>query len=338
MKTRVVLLVAMFMSAIATSVRAELVPPIDIKDLVSNADMIVIGTIATFEDLGSAPNGNRSGDSPARLVTGEIIVRQVLKGRTDSDRIKFLSPVRGRSIDAGWFAANTEAVLFLKRNGQETKFASPIYPMVRTSSSVRVEKTDPLEAVVEAISSVLVTPGISSPIKLQAIYQLRGLPMPSAVAGLRAALKESDRTVRIAAIGALLSDGDLDVLPLAEKVLMGPDGGTTGEIANIRGSLRTVRNPAAIPTLARLIRAEDVETRRAVAEVLGKTRSKEALQPLRRALDDADFEVRLNAVRALSQILDSNPLSISEQGFRNAESRLLDQWKARLMSMGVDAP
>lgn len=152
---------------------------------------------------------------------------------------------------------------------------------------------------------------------------------PASISGLRTALRETDRTIQLNAAAALLAADDVSALPIAEAALLQPEPGLRADLLlNLRGGIsRGLTAEAAIPALARLLGARDPETRRTATSALGHTKSSAALIPLGRALDDADFDVRLNAVRALAEVTDQQESIVSSDRFRSDEARYVKYWK-----------
>jgi HEAT repeat protein len=146
---------------------------------------------------------------------------------------------------------------------------------------------------------------------------------------LRTALSDSDETVQLNAAAGLLAIGDLSALPMAEAALLRPDLSSTPEVQSLQAGIRHgVKDVMASPTLARLLASGDVETRRSVSPALRNTRSAAALKPsVGQALEDADFDVRVNAARALAEFADQPQRRLSDDGFRADEEGQIRYWK-----------
>jgi HEAT repeat protein len=145
---------------------------------------------------------------------------------------------------------------------------------------------------------------------------------------LRTALSDSDETVQLNAAAGLLAIGDLSALPMAEAALLRPDLSSTPEVQSLQAGIRHgVKDVMAIPTLARLLARGDVETRRSLSSALRNTRSAAALTPLGQALEDADFDVRVNAARALAEFAHQPQRRLSDDGFRADEEGQIRYWK-----------
>jgi hypothetical protein len=338
-KTWLLLAASASLLALSSVVSAELTPARDIEQLVSDADIIVLGTIADVTDLGLSSIEGTVGGSGARLVTGRIAIRQVLKGTVENPKEVVFWGTVWNGPTARWaLAPNQDSIVFLKHGASHTDFVSPYYPALTIVGRPRVAATDPLAGVTEAVAAALHMLQSSAEARRQAVYALKGLRMPAAVAGLRAALHDRNRWTRLEAAAALLSINEIEALPLVEAELLQPRQPDSGVMLNLRVSLRRLEDAAAVPALTRLLARGDTLTRREAASGLGNMRTPAALRALGRALDDEDFDVRLNAVRSLAVATGRNQVLFSREKFQDEEARYITGWKARLRSQSIDLP
>ena len=82
-----------------------------------------------------------------------------------------------------------------------------------------------------------------------------------------------------------------------------------------------------MPVLVRLMAAPEAETRRAPSSALRHLRSTAAVPTLVRALDDPDFEVRINGVHGLVDVSGQKELTPSWDAFRSDEEKFINDWK-----------
>jgi HEAT repeat protein len=99
-----------------------------------------------------------------------------------------------------------------------------------------------------------------------------------------------------------------------------------------------ISSSAALPALTRLFNKGDVAIRREVVLAFGQIGSKSALRLLGAALDDAAFEVRLNAARAIADALKQDDVRPDEKDFRENEPSRRRDLKARLVARGIELP
>jgi hypothetical protein len=322
--------------ALSGSVTAEVVPGLDIERLVNTAELIVVGTLADVTDSGPATLDN---GASGRLMNGRFVIRQTLKGSINTASVDFRSKVWLRAVQTKDVATNTEAIGFLKRRGDHVEFVSPFYPVLRTVATPRIEASDPLQAVVEGMTAVFRVPGAPTTLKQQVLFELSrpAIPIAATRAGLRPALQDPDRGIRLAALATLLANNDVEALPLVEAILLPPRTLDAEEmVAGLREGLTGLKDPTAVPGLTRLLTSGDAATRRAAAAAMGNIRSKMVLRPLGRALDDEDSEVRFNVVQSLADAIGNDLLRTNPQQFKKQGAQNVKDWKARLAELGVD--
>jgi HEAT repeat protein len=97
--------------------------------------------------------------------------------------------------------------------------------------------------------------------------------------------------------------------------------------AKVRGALRLtarLKSPAAVPGLGKVMHSDNVELRVAAVAALGDIGSASALQILERVIDDAEREVRVAVLRAISVNRHAGALPRLAQALRRKELRLAD--------------
>jgi len=320
--------------SIASVAGAALVPTINITKLVDNADVIVMGTVVRITDMGPTSVATFNNPVAGRMMSGEMLVDQVLGGPTTLSSVQFQFSVPSVAIGYRGVRSSSYRILFLKRNGEHYEFVSPYYPSVVAIAGSRIQSERPLDKVLEVIASVLRSPDASEAQKREAIDTLWGVNNALATSGLRSMLQQGARTVQLHAIqlhaaAALLAVGDISALPIAEEELLRPDASLPPEaLPNLRGGLsRGIMADEAIPALARLLRQGDTETKRAAALALRRTHSPAALRPLADALNDADVEVTHNALMGFAETTGQPEWGPSMPTFLADRERYLAHWK-----------
>jgi HEAT repeat protein len=146
---------------------------------------------------------------------------------------------------------------------------------------------------------------------------------------------DKDRATRIAAIEALIADGDLDaatLLPPAESAAPAESGvrATTGNAAAVDAlvtlaaqpgpgrraavtALSRSRSPRAAPVLVGALTDSDPTVRAAAAEALGVLQTGSAVTRLKPLIDDPVVSVRIAAAGALLALRDSSGLPLLRQ-------------------------
>jgi HEAT repeat protein len=218
-------------------------------------------------------------------------------------------------------------MFFLKQVDDHFEFVSSYFPaLVAVRTSQPVGSTD-LEKVADSLGAVL---RISSDknAQRQAISALGTIRNATATLALRSALGKSEDVVRLSAAAALLSLNDAAGLAIAEQYLEQlPAGAPEDIVHNLRyGIASGLRDPAAIPSLSRLMRSTVVENRRAAVAALANTGSPTALASLARALEDSDVDVQYLAVRGLAEITGQSDRSTTKDVFSKQRGQYLGYW------------
>lgn len=307
------------------------VPVLHVADLVREADVVAVGTITSISEVGSTliDTPTNLGKVRARVISGDLVVDQILKGTPDITKITFQFYLPEEPIGYSGVAPSSYRIFFLKRRGNHYEFVSPYYPSVVAFPKPRIEVGTTLDRVAMAVATVLRSRNASPQSKREAIQVLWDIKSPVSVSALRPTLQETDPSLRLSAAAALLAADEVSALAIAEEALLHGDRSVSSELLhNLRvGLSQGVMNEAAIPALTRLLHAGDTETRRAASAALRNTRSPSAIISLATALDDSDFEVRLYAVIGLAEITGQSEWGPSWDGFAADEGRYLRHWK-----------
>lgn len=309
------------------------IPTLDIAVLVAKSDVVVIGTVNILGDLGPTSVELPNGVVPARMVGGSVDVDEVVKGPAGLATLRFQHVVPDTPIGFRTPTPESYRVIFLKRRSDSTneyELTSPYHPSVVAIPGTRLRSEDATDRVLEAVERVLTSPKASSMLKREAINVFFSNTSAIPRAGLKSALQDSDPSIQLSAAAALLKADDVSGLGVAELSLMRSPQSNFNPVLvnNLRGAIaHGIKSPAAVPALTRLMGAQDAETRRAATRALGRTQSSAALAPLVRALDDSDFEVRLNAVRGLAELAGQKEGIPSWDAFRSDEPWYVSHWK-----------
>jgi hypothetical protein len=319
----------LWLSFTADLVAAAPVPILKVADLVSRADLIVMGRIEYVADDGPTFVQTPNGQVQARSMAGQIQVDHVFKGvlQGSTVRIRFALP----DVPMGYrgVAPGSYRVVFLAGAGAPYAFVSPYHPSVIAQPAAKIVAVQALEGVFEAVGAVLLAPSSTSSERREAIDAMRGATVTNIRIPLTSALTDREPAVRLNAAAALLAVNDLTGLPLAVDALLRTDAALPDDVLlNLRAAIsRGVSGDEAVPALRRLTQAGNPATRRAAATALGRIDSPPSVAILVRTLDDEDFDVRLSAARGLAQVTGQPNRTPSAEAFRADEQRIVRYWK-----------
>ena len=317
------------LSSNSTVARAEIIPALILEDLTRDADLIVVGEArAVWEEERTTLDINGQPISARRMVA-QLRVSRVIKGQFDQPNVScaFSLPESGsayKEVVVGQFG------LFFLRAEQQHGYVvlHPYYPFVVASRDAPEVRGGYFDRVVAEVAQVLTSPGTTSHQRRQAIDVLGGLKTGAATIALRKAADQSDRTLRMEAIAFLLRRNDISALSIAEGILFSSaKNGQDYVLKNLAFALEGISDPQAIPSLARLLEADDVQTRRSAAAALRHTSVEDAFEPLSRALEDSDREVRYHAVLGFAEITKQGEWGPSIPKYIEDEQRYLTHWR-----------
>jgi HEAT repeat protein len=293
------------------------IPSRDVAGLVRDSDLIVVGRVRTIVDAGPTSVHTGGFDVDAREMVGDLDVDIVLKGPSlRTVRFHFVQTGTLRFAGFRGVRDGQYGALFLSMKQGHYGFTSPHYPSIASIPGIRLTKQDPLERLIELATAVATAPrgspsmppGMIATAQDEAILVLTELKHRDSRAALRRLLAHADHNVQLRAAIGLVEANDVVALPVAEEVLRQLPAGEAPDTGPAPGFLfaiaQSLTDPAAVPCLTRLSASPNVAVRRAAVSGLANTRAAAAIQPLARALDDADQEVRFEAVNGIAVIAD----------------------------------
>jgi len=136
--------------------------------------------------------------------------------------------------------------------------------------------------------------------KISTIYEMKARPTDRNKDAIRERLTDPDRDVRATALNALVTLGVPDAADVARQGLEDPDGFVRATAAKLLGDVADRRDVEALT--ARLVADRDPIVRRRAAEALEAIGGPAAVDGLSRGLADPIEEVRLVVVRGLRRL------------------------------------
>jgi len=305
------------------------VPHLDLLALTHDADVIVVGQVASVWDGGSATANTESPTTEGRSMIASLNVQKMIKGRIDGTVLSFDFFVPRKYSGYGKIGTSQFGMFFLRKNANgDYIVVDPYYPFVIASRSATVSEGTDMDRVIAELAGILTTPGSSPEERRTAVFFLDQTRTDAATNALRQAVRDKDTVVRLQAIAALLNRNDVSALGVAEDVLLHPSPNTDEYLrTNISIALEGIKDSRAIPNLKSLLKAGDLQTRRGAAAALRHIGTSEAIEPLLASLNDSDRAVRYQAVIGLAEITGQFEWGPSVDLFQKDEQRYLTYWR-----------
>jgi hypothetical protein len=294
---------------------AELIPGLSVKGLANSADLIIVGKVVSVQQTGSGEVTYNGVNYPRQDWAATVHVEEVIEG--EPLPYTFIFSFSSPSTDAWGNVApvklppNTYSVIFLNQTAEGYKFVSPYYPSLPAgpktcgpSWQVQLGE-DTYHKVLQRVLDLLCADSGSEE-KMSAVFAL-SIEDSSAAPFLKAALNipnvKSDPTLRMSIVSDLLSWGDLNVLPLAEKDLFDQSVRSSfNPKSNLVRAISMLEPRISIPLLARVLELPQPEERLAAARFLEYTNSQDALDVLLWHLEDTDRQVQFAVMQSLGNL------------------------------------
>lgn len=302
---------------------------VTLPNLTRDADLIVVSTIISVRQEGTISITVRGIETPARRMVATLNVHRVIKGSVNGPSLsfEFVMP----NLPAGYVEiAPMQVGMFFLRATMPQRYAllNPYYPFLTAYLDAPITEGNALDRVTTEIAFSLTAPQTSAEERRRIIILLSRVETSVATAALERAVTVLDRELRLMVAGVLLSRNNLLLIRLAEDALMHPPPDVNRDILRgLAGGVSGVRDAQAISFLTRLLSSPDVHTRRGASSALRHTGTDAVIEPLTRALDDSDREVRYNAVLGLAIATEQYEWGASVDLFEREEQRYLNYWR-----------
>jgi hypothetical protein len=306
--------------------------PIDVPALIRDAKVIAVGEVTDVWEDGRAVSQFDGNSESGRLMQARLGVLRVLKGNA-VDELMFTF-LRSNLGDSGFVSVNKGefGLFFFRESDDGLIFASHEYPKIIAGQEPCDTAGEPLARVVGELACVIQSPVSAVFDRISALGALATVSAPSATEVLERAVRELPSPLNLLAAIDLVARNDISALPLVEEgarsspMLVISDKGNTMQYHWGR-ALEGLKDPAAIPVLARMLTVDDSEIRQGAVRGLRNTESEAALEPLSKALDDSNFWVRWEAVMALATITHQKDWYPVYDQFKENEQLYLDHWR-----------
>lgn len=313
---------------------AHLQRSIDVPSLIRDAKVIAVGEVTDVWEGGREVSQFDGISESGRLMQARLRVLRVLKGNA-GDELMFTF-LRSNLGDSGFVGVNEGefGLFFFRESDDGLIFVSHEYPKIIAGQEPCETDGEPLDRVVGELACVIQSPTSVVFDRVSALGALATVPAPSATEVLERAARELPSPLNLLAAIGLVARNDISALSLVEE------GARTSPLLVISDkehaimeyhwgrALAGIKDPAAIPALARMLTVDDSEIRQGAVRGLRNTESEAALEPLSKALDDSNFWVRWEAVMALATITRQKEWYPVYDQFKGNEPLYLDYWKA----------
>lgn len=301
--------------------------PVDVVALTAAAEVVVVGRVTGTAEHGKVTLDLPGRSVPAELFIGFIKVDRVLKGHLETQPLAFEFSVPDMPIGLQGAVENEYGVFFLKSAGKYFAFSDPEHPSLPAVPDGPLPSGDALDRVTITLGQVLNSARASKSDYVRVLDALGR--MRTALAGevLRGSLKSSDADLRLRIAITLVARGNVAGLDVVQDTLLHP-GATSPELMHdAAGCLAGLKDPNAIPFLARLIETNNSEIRRGAAAALRQTSSSSALEPLSRLLNEDDPTTRYYAVIGLAEITHQDDWAPSFAEFQRDDGHYISHWR-----------
>lgn len=306
---------------------AELVRRLDVGSLVAAADLIVVGEVT--EVIGGERDVIMLNERRVEVTESTAVIRvdEVLKGRIEDRELRFRFHIpQTPTAQIQPVPVHQYALLFLRDDHGSITVADPTYPFLRALPG-KVRRSEPIDGVALALGQVLMSDRLSKAERGKALDALVTIRTPVSRDILVTAMNTTKGDFQLLIAAGLVGSGEVAGLHVVERALL-EQGGLPGRMADLLGgSLAGLRDPQAIPSLARLMALNSPRVRLGVATALRQSRSPGAIGPLVRFLDDRDWTVRYYAVVGLGEITGQDEWTPSIDAFQGNPERYLAHWR-----------
>jgi len=300
---------------------------VDVAGLTAGADLIVVGQVVTVVQQERTAVDLPGGSTPATRFRGSLRSDRVLKGDLSAPVVSFYfllpdAPIGFHGVEVGQYG-----VFFLKFSQGGWEPVDPAHPALPAVASAQLPLGTPLDQVTVGLGQVLIAPRAADADCSRVLEALAHLQTDLARETLRQALKSTSGELRLTIAGMLVARNDITGLEPVETALLHPAGLSQHLLVNLAGSLGGLKDPKAVPALARLLKANNPDIDRFAAAALRQTGSSAALEPLSHLLGDPDVQTRYYAVIGFGEITHQNDWAPAFDEFQQHEEHYLSYWR-----------
>ncbi len=299
----------------------------DVAGLTAGADLIVVGQVAKVVQQEKTAVDLPGGSEPATRFRASLRSDRVLKGDFVAQDVSFYFLLPDAPIGFHGVVVGQYGMFFLKASQGRLEFVDPAHPALPAMPNAQLPSAPPLDQVTAMLAQVLVAPQTSATDRFRVLEALSHLQTDLARAVLRQALRNTSGELRLDIARALVAHNDITGLEPVATALLHPTGLSNDLLLNLAGSLGGMKDPKAVPTLAKLVEANNPDINRFAAAALRQTGSSAALEPLSHLLSDPDLKTRYYAVIGFGEITHQDDWAPAFDEFQRHEEHYLSYWR-----------
>jgi hypothetical protein len=309
------------------SAQTEPVRQLELKPLITSADLILVGKITAVIPGQSDVITMNGRDVNVIRMTAVLRVDEVFKGKVAKEilRFRFYVPEAPssqiRTVPEGQYG-----IFFLRQHKGFVSVADLTYPYLRAIPG-RHSQSDPLDSVTVALGQILISTDMPNDERIRALDGLVTARTDLSKQILVNAMNSSTGELQLLIAGGIVGSGNISGLPVVENALLQSKDIPKGLISFLGGSLAGLKDPKAIPSLIRLMVVKNPQVRVGIVSALRQTGSNAAVEPLARLLDDSDPLVRYYAVVGLGEITHQDEWTPSIDAFQENSKYYLSHWR-----------
>ena len=311
--------------------------PFSLESLLSSAEVIVKGRVLSVTSAGRRAYPAAGGPYQLPVFEADFRVELTLKGAPAAKTLRILFFSKGRAICPGSFdtiTSGNDYVLFLKQGLEGTyQFATvrhgqiralPGIPDVAPSDTPRAGLEKVLIHSLESADAVVLVPSIKG------LGEIGGTRAREALEAFLKRLKPTERLFRGMALASLVRLGSKEAVRAGAFLVLTPDWSSETEFVKdeICSAIGDIADPDCAAVLLPSIAAEDARLRREAARALRGMHLQSNIPYLLSALDNADVEVRYQAMIGLAETLNrGGDWAPSFPAFARNPDLYISKWK-----------
>jgi hypothetical protein len=300
---------------------------VDVAGLTAGADLIVVAQVTTVVQQERTAVDLPGGSAPATRFRGLLRSDRVLKGELIAHDVSFYFVLPDAPMGFHAVVAGQYGIFFLKAFHDGWRFVDPNYPALPAVPNASLPSGAPLDQVTALLGQVLTSLQATDEDCFRVLDALGQLQTDSARAVLRVAMGATSGERRLTIAARLVVRNDLVGLEPVATALLHPTGLSNDLLLNLAGSLGGLKDPKAVPTLAKLVGANNPDINQHAAAALRQSGSLAALEPLSHLLDDPDLKTRYYAVIGFGEITHQDDWAPAFDEFQQHEEHYLSYWR-----------